>query len=365
MQVDVIGTRGFPLVEGGVEKHCEALYPRVGKKTDVVVYRRKPYVATCGPCEGVSFIDLPSTKAKGVEAVLHSFLATCAALKRKPDIVHYHNIGPALFSPLLKLRSIPMVLTYHSPNYEHDKWGSGAKKLLMLSEKVALENARRVIFVNKFQMQCYPEDVEAKAVYIPNGIVEPREPAGCDLLNELGLEPGKYVLSVGRITPEKGFDTLVKAFAKLRQNGFKLAIVGGVESESGYKGELDRLAKDEPVVFTGQLHGEKLAQMYQNAALYVLASRNEGFPLALLESMSYGLDVLVSDIPATHLVSLEAGDYCPVGDVAALAEGLERKLRSARRRKYDLSSFDWDEIAQETIEVYEAVLTETAGRSRE
>lgn len=362
MKVDVIGTRGFPRIEGGVEKHCEALYPRLSRKVDVLVYRRRPYVEAREPYRGVSFIDLPSTKVKGFEAVLHSLFATCVALKRKPDIVHYHNIGPALFSPLLKLRSIPMILTYHSPNYEHDKWGIGAKKLLMLCEKVALGNAQRVIFVNRFQMQSYSKGIVSKSVYIPNGIVEPPASGEHGSLARFGLEPNKYLLSVGRITPEKGFDTLIRAFERARLDGFKLAIVGGVESESRYKEELDQLAKNMPVVFTGQLHGEELAQMYRNAALYVLASRNEGFPLALLESMSYGLDVLVSDIPATHLVSLEDEDYCPVGDIAALADGIEKKLKGMRKREYDLTSFDWDEIAWETFGVYRAVLHENTGR---
>lgn len=355
MRVCVIGTRGFPLVEGGVEKHCEALYPRMKGDVDAIVYRRKPYVEPCEAFEGVHFVDLPSTKIKGFEALLHSFLATCSALRRKPDIVHYHNFGPALFSPLLKLRSIPMVLTYHSPNYEHDKWNNAAKKLLQLSEGIALRNAQKIIFVNKFQMQRYPEEIVAKSVYVPNGIGEPSMHEGRELLDKLGLSFGKYILSIGRITPEKGFDTLIKAFGAAHMDDFKLVIVGGVESESRYKAELDQLAEGLPVVFTGQLHGEDLSQMYRNAALYVLASRNEGFPLALLEAMSYGLDILVSDIPATHLISLDASDYVPVDDVSAVAEGIESKAGTFRRRAYDLGLFDWDAITRETVKVYKAV----------
>lgn len=363
IQVSVIGTRGFPLIEGGVEKHCEALYPRIGKSLDVTVYRRRPYVKVQESFAGVVFVDLPSTTVKGFEAILHSFLATCSALKRKPDIVHYHNIGPALFSPLLRLRSIPMVLTYHSPNYEHAKWSGFAKKLLLLSEKVALRNANKIIFVNKFQMQRYSEEVIAKSTYLPNGITEPLFSENSKVLDEFELENGRYILSVGRITPEKGFDVLIKAFDDVGLDGFKLAIVGGVESESGYATELNELAKDLPVVFTGQLHGDGLAQLYEHAALYVLASRNEGFPLALLEAMSFGLDVLVSDIPATHLLSLDPADYCAVDDSVAFTKGMRAKLGSSVKRKYDLDSFDWDQIAQETLAVYDAALNEGSGRS--
>ena len=90
-----------------------------------------------------------------------------------PDIVHYHNIGPALFAPLVKLWKIPIILTYHSPNYEHAKWGGFAKRLLRFSEKVALKCADKVLFVNRFQMERYPRAIQDRSVYIPNGICPP------------------------------------------------------------------------------------------------------------------------------------------------------------------------------------------------
>ena len=133
MKVCVIGTRGFPFIQGGVEKHCEMLYPQL-KNVEVTVFRRKPYVTDSSEYENIKFIDLPSTKIKGFEAVLHSLLASIYAIWIKPDVVHFHNIGPALFSPLIKIFSIPVVLTYHSPNYEHKKWGKLARMILKFSE---------------------------------------------------------------------------------------------------------------------------------------------------------------------------------------------------------------------------------------
>lgn len=356
MKVEVIGTRGFPGVEGGVERHCECLYTRLAGRADTVVYRRRPYVEPISGYHGVNFKDLPSTRVKGLETVIHSFLATCLALIRKPDVVHYHNIGPALFSPLLRLRGIPVVLTYHSPNYEHDKWGKIAKTILRFSEKVALQTASKVIFVNSFQMKRSGSAVEGKAVYIPNGVGVPKIPTGTDALERLGLEARHYVLSVGRITPEKGFDVLIRALRESALEGFTLAIVGGVESERSFADMLRKLADGLPVVFTGELHGDELSQVYANAALYVLASRNEGFPLALLEAMSFGLDVVASDIPAARLAGLSSDDLFSKEDVGALARTLEKKLASPRRRSYDLSGFDWDEVADRTLVVFQEVV---------
>ncbi len=352
MKVCVVGTRGFPLITGGVEKHCELLYPVVSQQAEVTVFRRKPYVKEGGAYRNITFRDLPSTRIKGLEAVLHSFLATLCAIWQRPDVIHYHNIGPALFSPLARLAGIPVVLTYHSPNYEHDKWGRFAKALLRFSEKVAMKTAARIIFVNRFQMERFPPEVQAKCEYIPNGVESPVHTDRTDFLEKIGVEPGKYLLSVGRITQEKGFDTLLRAFSQAELPGCSLVIAGGVDHENGYMQTLRELAQGSPVVFPGHTYGEELAQLYRNAALYVLPSNNEGFPMVLLEAASYGLDVAVSDIPATHLMALEEADFFQKGDPRDCARVLERKLRNPRKRTYDLREFDWQTIGRRVVDVY-------------
>lgn len=60
-----------------------------------------------------------------------------------------------------------------------------------------------IIFVNKFQMEKYDARIKRKSHYIPNGIPDSLPATRQDYIQELGLTPGKYVLSVGRITPER------------------------------------------------------------------------------------------------------------------------------------------------------------------
>jgi glycosyltransferase involved in cell wall biosynthesis len=355
MKLCAVGTRGFPRIEGGVEKHCESLYPLLRSDIDIIVYRRRSYVNSGDSYEHITFIDLPSTKIKGFEAVMHSFLASVNALFRKPDVVHYHNIGPALFSPIVKIRRIPVVLTYHSPNYEHKKWGKFAKYLLLFSEKVALRIADQIVFVNRFQMEKYSKEIRQKSVYIPNGINHLPAPIETDYIEELGLERKKYILSVGRITQEKGFDTLIKAFKLAIKKDFKLVIAGGVEFESNYMKELQEISKDEAVIFTGYVYGDRLAQLYTYAGLFVLASDHEGFPLVLLEAMSYGLEVLVSDIPATHLVDLNDDDYFKRGNYEELGKKITERLQNIRSRKYDLSKYDWNKVADTMSDLFHEV----------
>ena len=172
-------------------------------------------------------------------------------------------------------------------------------------------------------------------------------------LQQLGVEPGKFIIAVGRITPEKGFGYLIDAYKKSGLCDNKLVIAGGVEAESSYGKELQKNAKGANVVFAGFVQGEELEQLYKYARLYVLSSVNEGFPLVLLEAMSYGLDVLVSDIPATHLVELNKEDYFEKANVRDLTSKLQYKICTPSiKRNYDLKDFDWEKIANKVDVIY-------------
>lgn len=341
------------------------------KNVWIRVFRRRPFVNPDYPdnlYSHIRFADLPSSRISGVEAVVHSFLATVASVCSKSEVVHVHNIGPAMFTPLLRLFGKNVVLTYHSANYEHDKWNAFAKLILRLSEKIALSASDRVIFVNRFQMMKYSERVRRKSCYIPNGVAPLPRTAATGFLESLGIEKGRYLLSVGRITPEKGFDLLIKAYRSLSVD-VKLVIAGAPDQGSGYFDELKSMAAgDGNIVFAGFVDGDNLSQLYTNAAAYVLPSRIEGFPLVLLEAINFDLPLLVSDIEATHLLDLPAESYFKASDVGALAEKLSGFLQHPeaasrfRCRTVDVDDYRWERIASKVYEVYHEAKGRDAGQ---
>ncbi len=355
MKVCVFGLRGFPRIQGGVEKHCEQLYPLL-KDMELVIYRRQPYVRSDKTYSHIRFIDLPSTKIPGLETFIHSLLASVYICFTRTDIVHIHNIGPGGFIPLLHLFGKKIVLTYHSANYEHEKWGCVARWLLKTSEEMAMRYADRIIFVNRFQMKKYPLQILQKSVYIPNGVETAHPTVTTNLTDSIGLSKYKYILSVGRLVPEKGFDVLIQAFERL-ETDFRLVIVGEDPSGGRFRKELQKKVQTDRIIFTGALFDEYLSEIYTHASLFLLPSTHEGFPLVLLEAMSYGLDVLVSDIPATHLVTLEEEDYFSCGDADSLSAKLEAKLQNIRHRKYNLSEYDWQHIASQVRTIYKELQT--------
>lgn len=358
MKIVVIGTRGIPGIPGGVETHCEELYPRIAALGhDVTVMRRSCYITDDNRIDnykGVNLIDIPTPRRKSLEAIVHTFRAVRRAKKLHPDVVHIHAIGPSLMVPLARMMGLRVVSTNHGPDYDRGKWGRLAKLFLKTGERMGARYSNRVIVISKVIAGILAHKYgRTDTDLIFNGVVRQTKSDKTDYIRSLGLEPGKYVVAVGRFVEEKGFHDLVRAWQQITPAGYKLVIAGDSDHPDHYSENLKAQARQAGAVLTGYIRGEKMNQVMTNAALFVLPSYHEGLPIALLEAMSYDLDVLVSDIPANTIDELDSSDFFHTGDVDDLGRNLARKLSEAKKpRHHDLSRYDWDSIARQTIEVY-------------
>ena len=357
MRIFVIGTRGFPDIQGGVEQHCESLYPLLASgDTLITVFRRKPYIINRKKkFNNIRFIDLYSTRIPGFEALYHSFLCSIICIIKRPDIVHVHNIGPGFFIPLLKIAGLKVIMTYHSPNYEHVKWSLFTVNFLKFAEFLAIRFSDKVVFVSSYQKQKLGN--KEKFIHINNGVRIFPLTNKDDYIKNLGLHKKEYILSVGRFVEEKGFDLLIRAFSKIKQKGFQLVIAGDADHETAYSTRLKELAKVHNIVLPGFVRDEKLQQLYSNSRLFVLPSYNEGLPISLLEAMSYHLPVLASNIPANLQVSLPHESYFTSGDDESLIERLDQQLyHTFEPVNYDITPYNWNQVAIQTKILYEQVL---------
>jgi glycosyltransferase involved in cell wall biosynthesis len=141
-------------------------------------------------------------------------------------------------------------------------------------------------------------------------------------------------------------------------------IVGQADHGSGYAQRLlSEAASTKNVVMAGFRTGEDLHQLYAHAGLFVLASSHEGLPIALLEAMSYGIPVLVSDIAANLEVVNDAACAFHAGDVEELAARIgvatanrPAKLDREPSRRECVLRYGWDAIARQTAAVYDELL---------
>lgn len=362
-----LGLRGIPNVQGGVEKHVEMLASELAScGWDVEVIGRSRYLPHSGgrSWNGIRVFPLWAPRKMALEALVHTFLGVWFAALRRPDILHIHAVGPALLVPLARLLGLRVVVTHHGYDYERQKWGGFARRALKLGEYFGMRLSHGRIAVSNEVARAMAKRYAAAVAYVPNGVAVSRQRAETGILAEFGLEPKRYVLLAARFVPEKRQPDLIKAFAKCGDPGFRLVLAGDAEFETPYSHEVKALAKSVPgVVLTGFQTGDRLAELFANAALFVLPSSHEGMPIALLEAMASGLPVLASDIAANRELGLPAEDYFPLGDIDALARGMSAKMahplseEQARARVLEVEqAYSWASVAQKTLQVYRSLL---------
>ena len=357
MKICAIGLRGIPDVMGGIASHCQQLFPKMVKNgVDVTVIARSPYVEDKKyEYQGVKVIRLWAIQHTLLETFVHTFYAILyARIFVRPDILHLHAIGPALFSPLARLLGMKVMVTHHGADYNRQKWSPFAKKVLKYGEKMAVTFANKVLVVGRTLTSAlreeYPSYAE-KISFVPNGML-PRftgEISSSHLPNALELTPQQYILTVGRLVPEKGFHDLVEAFTQ-SNSLLKLVIVGDSDHHSAYAKKLIEAATDN-VVFAGRRSGDELKALYQHAKVFVLPSYHEGLPIVALEAISAGCPVLLSDISPNVDIEAPKDCYFAVGNVNELSKKLTSldHLNLVLDRSDYLQRYDWDSISETTF----------------
>lgn len=140
------------------------------------------------------------------------------------------------------------------------------------------------------------------------------------------------VVAIGRLVPQKGFDVLLPAFASLDEPSWRLSILGDGPRRGELLAQRDALGLADRVEFPGVV--SDVAVRLSRAGLFVLPSRFEGFPNALVEAMACGAPVVATDCPSGPAEILAGVDtpLVPVGDVEALARAMSVMTGDPTRR---------------------------------
>lgn len=380
LKVAMVGQKGLPATYGGVEHHVENLSKGLaGLGHEVTVFCRPYYspdlqgnfkgsTSATFAYNGIELKLVKSWQTKHLDAISHSALSALISSLGDYDIIHFHGIGPSLASFLPGLFGKKVVATVHAFDFHQRKWGRFAKWCLKMGLRCALTFPQKTICVSK-TIQANLGAGE-NLVYIPNGVKDPHR-WGVDELDWIrsqGLEPGKYILFVGRLIEDKGCHLLCQAVREIG-GGLSLAVAGDSSFSDDYVKRLKQTAGTE-TIFLGNVYNEKLSALYSNCAIFVLPSSVEGLPIVLIEAMKHGAPALVSDIPENMEILNGSGNFGPVGicfkngDVQNLKDTIMANINSAdflRRlernaREYVERKFNWQSIVAKTERVYFEVL---------
>lgn len=369
MRIAMIGHKRYGSREGGVEVVVTELARRMAALGhEVTCYDRSGTDVMTGDAaavrervvDGVRVVPVRTIDKKGLAALSSSYFATRAAIKDRPDVIHYHAEGPCVPLPLAKRVGIRTVATIHGLDWQRAKWGKLASTYIKMGERAAATKADGLVVLSK-SAQSYFEDAYGRsATFIPNGI-EAKQPRPVNLIRERwGLEAGSYLLYLGRLVPEKRPELLIEAFKELDTDK-KLVIAGGGSDTSEYEASLREAAQGDPrILFTGFVNGEPLEELYSNCYAYVLPSDVEGMPMSLLEAMAYGRCCVTSDIPecadvlAGNGVTFDKGsaDSLQSALKGLLADGGRTAAHGAAAMAHVEKTYNWDSVVERTLELY-------------
>jgi len=338
VRVAFIGGRGVVSKYSGIESYYEQAgheLARLGH--EVTVYCRSyftPPIPT-NTHNGMRVRRLPTIRSKHLETFVHTLLSTAHAMVSDYDVVHYHCLGPALFSFLPRLAGKRTVVTVQGLDWQRGKWGWIASRVLRWGEAAAVSAPNATMVVSRTLQQHYRQQYNRDTIYVPNGatLAPRRLPRQ---LMEWKLLPDNYVLFLGRFSPEKNCHLLIDAFENLAfenlNTDMKLVLAGGSSHSDAYAKRLRRHESDR-IRFLPWVSGSDLEEIVSNAALFVLPSELEGMSLALLDAMAAGVCVLTSDIPENKEVVEGSGYTFHRGDQADLERMLDLLIRDPELRR--------------------------------
>jgi glycosyltransferase involved in cell wall biosynthesis len=373
MRIAVIGAKGLPAGQGGIERYCEELYPRLAAKGySIDFYARPSYTESSWlktyQFKGVRVICLPSLPWRGLDALTSSAIGAIATCFKPYDIVHFHALGPALFCAIPRLfSSAGIVVTCQGLDWQRAKWGKLGSGSIRLGEWSAVKFAHKIVVVSNALGSYFQKTYDLETRYIPNAPGKLPEPEpDFSKGRSLGLEKGRYCLFLGRLVPEKRPDLLLSAFQALQPKGWKLVFVGGDSDTPDYAAELARLAAENTNIrFTGELRGKHLSEIVSGAGLFVLPSDLEGLPLVMLEAMQSGVPVLASDIlPHRQLIGADRGTLFRAGDVEDCTQQLRWAIQNPealqvaaqKARAHVQRHYNWANIVADNLSLYNQVL---------
>lgn len=368
MKIAFIGQKGIPAKYGGVERYVEAVSQNLVKLGHEVFVYTRPYYTNNQQkkYKGVNLISLNSLRTKNFDAITHTFISTMHALVQDYDVIHYQGVGPSLLSwiPRIFKPSCRVIVTFHSLDRNHAKWSRLAKLILQLGEWTACHFPHQTVTVSKGLQSYCLQKYNTPTTYIPNGVytsfVSPTTIKS--ITKKYNIEKGKYLITVARFVKHKRVDDIIRAFSLVTKKDLKLVIVGGSTFTSEYTDYLYQLGKkDKRIKFIDYLPAEKLFPLMAGALGFVSASEDEGMPITILESLSLGLPLILSDIDGHRELFINCPSLVfPVGDLTAIQTRIQQLIKQktkwqkiAKLNKLMIDEhYNWEDIARSLGALY-------------
>lgn len=295
------------------------------------------------------------------------------------DLIHLHGLW---YYPLYAayraatLNRIPYLVTVHGELAKGALQRRSFKKKIYsaLIQKKILREAHAIQALSQNEAQDIARFVHnSDIVIIPNGITIEEFRSGFDSHWIENVYPQikdkKIILFLGRVTEEKGLETLSRAFSIISRKRSDVCLLIAGPDKWGYKARLEKKLEREgimdKVIFTGMLTGDQKRSALSCANVFVLPSHSEGFGVAILEAMFFGLPVVISrQCGFKEVEKINAGRIVDI-DAMTISETLIELLDNPReckemgeqgKRFLEKGEYSWDLIGEKFLSVYKKIV---------
>ena len=325
-----------------------------------------------------SHSQVQAASADGRRSLKDIWAMTRAVSKHRVDVFFF----PAVYSYFPILNRTRILLTLHDVIADHHPElifpNSQSKFLWKVKQNVAIKQAHLIATVSEYSKNeiCEYFGLPATRMRIiseaarPVFKVLPQTNGFVSTLNKHGLVQGdRFLLYVGGISPHKNLGTLIDAFKQMVDSGpgryLKLVLVGDYKDDPffsaypGLKEQVNKLAIEDKVIFTGFIPDEELAYLYNAATLLVFPSLEEGFGLPAIEAMACGTPVAASNTGSLPEVLGSVGrffDPTKPDEMAAVItrvlddDGMRLQMKTEGIERSQ--SFRWKRAAEDTLAIF-------------
>lgn len=363
MKIALIGTRGIPAAYSGFEtavEHLSREFTRRGH--EVTVYCRPHMTERMPEHAGARLVHLPTVRNKYLDTLVHTAVSTAHMVTReRPDVAIYFIAGNAPVVPFARMAGVPSILQIDGMDSERAKWPKMARTMIRQAEHMSVAAATIAVTDSESVADLYEQRFGRRILAIPYGadLPDPGTTAECE---RLGVEPGRFILFVGRLVPENNAHMLVRAHGILAPD-WPLVIVGDAPYAEGYIADLKAQAGPS-VIFPGYVFGDGYAELVHRAGIMCVPTEVGGTHPVIVEAMAAGAPLIVSDhAPNIEVVGDTAATFPLAGGPEALAVALDDLINDPTRRAAlgqaaalrATERFGWDRCAERYLMIAEAL----------
>ena len=351
----ILGTRGIPASHGGFETFAERLALFLaGRGWKVSVYCQKEVErvsqrVTTETWRGIELITV-EVASKGPRATLEFDWQCVLDAARRPGVCLVLGYNGALFLTWLRLMRRKIITNMDGIEWRRPKWGPAARGWFWLNEWMAAWLSHRLVAdhpaIADHLATRRPRSAIATIAYGGDPVIAaPEEP-----IRALGLEPGKYLVSIARVEPDNNILPIVEAFRRRERGDIKLVVLGTLNDDIPYHRAV-RQAAGSVVVLPGAIYDQAVVKALRfHARAYMHGHTVGGTNPSLVEALAAGNMVIAHDNRYNRWVAGEAAIY--FSDTDSLSERIDeasaddalaaRCGKAARIRARE--AFRWEDI---------------------